>query len=147
MATGRLLSDGRAKEVAWSEALPPLAGRQGLEPRFIGPEPIVLPLNDLPTIAAKRAGRWMVHGQKPRRQRAHSWAAIRLFAGAAAPHPAFGHLLLASRGEGVDWNGRRRAGPASRLSDHVFRGGAPLTRHLAALGAALSRREREPPGV
>src|SRR5256885_925753 len=25
-----------------------LAGRQGLEPRFTGPEPVVLPLNDLP---------------------------------------------------------------------------------------------------
>ena len=27
-----------------------LAGRQGLEPRFTGPEPVVLPLNDLPVV-------------------------------------------------------------------------------------------------
>ncbi len=35
-----------------------LAGRQGVEPRFTGPEPVVLPLNDLPA----SAGRWMLHG-------------------------------------------------------------------------------------
>lgn len=34
----------------------PLAGRQGLEPRFIGPEPIVLPLNDLPVGRNLRQG-------------------------------------------------------------------------------------------
>src|SRR5688500_20307552 len=33
-----------------------LAGRQGLEPRFIGPEPIVLPLNDLPAESKPAAG-------------------------------------------------------------------------------------------
>src|SRR5688572_6717211 len=32
-----------------------LAGRQGLEPRFTGPEPVVLPLNDLPVVR-ERAG-------------------------------------------------------------------------------------------
>ena len=32
-----------------------LAGRQGLEPRFTGPEPVVLPLNDLPVVR-KNAG-------------------------------------------------------------------------------------------
>ena len=32
-----------------------MAGRQGFEPRFHGPEPRVLPLNDLPaTVAARR---------------------------------------------------------------------------------------------
>ena len=32
-----------------------MAGRQGLEPRFTGPEPVVLPLNDLPVVR-ERAG-------------------------------------------------------------------------------------------
>jgi hypothetical protein len=31
-----------------------LAGRQGLEPRFTGPEPVVLPLNDLPVVRKER---------------------------------------------------------------------------------------------
>ena len=31
-----------------------LAGRQGLEPRFTGPEPVVLPLNDLPVARGRR---------------------------------------------------------------------------------------------
>src|ERR1051325_4122578 len=35
----------------------PLAGRQGVEPRYAGPEPAVLPLNDLPAwVAAGVAG-------------------------------------------------------------------------------------------
>ena len=32
-----------------------VAGRQGFEPRFYGPEPHVLPLDDLPAVAASRA--------------------------------------------------------------------------------------------
>src|SRR5437588_11396708 len=40
----------------------PLAGRQGVEPRFAGPEPAVLPLNDLPARSAGRCGgREMLH--------------------------------------------------------------------------------------
>jgi hypothetical protein len=52
-----------------------LAGRQGLEPRFTGPEPVVLPLNDLPVAR----GRADYSGRLPSRQTAdgigHSRAA------------------------------------------------------------------------
>jgi hypothetical protein len=47
----------------------PVAGRQGVEPRFSGPEPLVLPLNDLPT---GRNGMRMLHGAKRVRQDGHS---------------------------------------------------------------------------
>src|SRR2546430_13065789 len=48
-----------------------LAGRQGFEPRFAGPEPAVLPLNDLPAMSCAQgcAPRWAIdatRGQTPR---------------------------------------------------------------------------------
>ena len=43
-----------------------MAGRQGFEPRLHGPEPRVLPLNDLPARGASDAGTSHYSGRKPR---------------------------------------------------------------------------------
>ena len=107
-----------------------LAGRQGLEPRFTGPEPVVLPLNDLPVAR----GRADYSGRPGGRQTAGD-----------APHPALSRrereraLLTpassAARGGGRADGNIAAVDRASLLSRHCVpcRGGVePLSEAAAS---------------